>query len=111
MAIVVDAVAAVLTPVGKICGAVVTDAAGETLGPIAELMVEGGSGRIVYAAVSVGGVLGIGEQLYAVPWQAFRIAPVAGNFALPFTRAELAATPPIDKDNWPTEASPALTIR
>jgi len=111
MATVIDAHPAVLTPVSGICGAAVTGSDGEAVGTVAELMVESASGRIVYAAVSVGGVLGIGEALYAVPWQAFQIAPVAGNFALPFTRDEVVATPAIDKDNWPIEANAALLPR
>lgn len=111
MAQVVDGAASALTPVGSICGAAITGGDGQPIGAITELMIEGGSGRIAYAAVSVGGLLGVGERLFAVPWAAFVIDPVHGQFSLPMTRAELEATAGFDKDAWPTEADPALSVR
>src|SRR6185295_16655916 len=40
---------------------------GEKLGDIKELAIDT-NGRVCYAAVSVGGFLGLGDRLVAVPW-------------------------------------------
>jgi hypothetical protein len=111
MAMVVHGAASALTPVGSICGAHVSGRDGHPIGSITELMIEGGSGRIAYAAVSVGGLLGAGEQLFAVPWAAFIVDPVHGKFSLLMTRAELEATVGFDKDAWPTGPDPAVPVR
>lgn len=97
-----------LTPVGGLVGAKVFDSAGDSLGTIVELMVESGTGEIVYAAVSVGGVLGVGERLFAVPWATFTIDPEDARLTLCQTRSEVEATAGFKIDRWPTEADPAL---
>jgi sporulation protein YlmC with PRC-barrel domain len=48
-------------------GADVKTPAGEKLGDLKELAIDS-NGRVNYAAVSVGGFLGIGDRLVAVPW-------------------------------------------
>ncbi len=42
----------------------------EDLGDMKEIMLDIGSGRIAYAVLAFGGVFGIGEKLFAVPWSA-----------------------------------------
>ncbi len=111
MARVIHGAASALTPVGSICGARITGRDGQPIGSITELMIEDGSGRIAYAAVSVGGLLGVGERLFAVPWAAFSIDPKHGQFSLPMTRADLEATAGFDQDAWPINSDPALSVR
>lgn len=89
-----------LRPVSKLCGAEVVDAAGEKLGTIVELMLDGEGGAIVYAVMSYGGTLGVGEKLFAVAWE--RLTPVEEKFSLAIDRGKLDAAPGIDKDAWPT---------
>lgn len=91
---------------GGICGADVAGADGESLGSISELMIDAGSGGIAYAVLAYGGVLGVGEKLFAVPWQAFIVEPASGAISLPVPRERLEALPGFDKDAWPTEADP-----
>mgnify|MGYP000165099482 CR=1 FL=1 len=43
---------------------------GEDLGKITDIMLDVQRGRIAYAVMSVGGFLGIGDKLFAVPWSA-----------------------------------------
>ena len=111
MALVIEGAASALTPVGSICGARITGREGQPIGSITELMIEDGSGRIAYAAVSVGGLLGVGERLFAVPWAAFVIDPIHGHFSLPMTRVELEQTSGFNKDAWPTGPDPSFVIR
>lgn len=44
---------------------------GETLGDVKEVAIDT-SGRVSYLALSVGGFLGMGNRLVAVPWDAFQ---------------------------------------
>lgn len=97
-----------IRPAGGICGANVEATDGETLGSISELMVDTASGRIAYAVLAYGGVLGVGEKLFAVPWGAFEIDAASGSITLPVRRDRLEQLPGFDKDAWPTEADPAF---
>ncbi len=45
----------------------------EDLGDIKEIMLDVPAGRISYAVLSFGGVLGMGEKLFAVPWSALTL--------------------------------------
>jgi hypothetical protein len=40
----------------------------EELGDINEIMLDMRNGRVVYAVLSFGGFLGMGEKLFAAPW-------------------------------------------
>src|SRR5262245_1280011 len=51
----------------------VVNAAGEDLGKIEDFMLDVESGRIRYAVLSFGGVLGLGSKLFAVPPEALTV--------------------------------------
>lgn len=94
--------------VGAICGAPVTNRAGEALGTIAELMIDTASGRISYAVLSYGGVLGVGEKLFAVPWDCLAVDPTSNGVMLDLPRAHLDQTDGFDKDAWPAAPDRSL---
>ncbi|MBZ0303832.1 MAG: PRC-barrel domain-containing protein, partial [Anaerolineae bacterium] len=48
----------------------VKNSAGEDLGKLTEIMLDVESGRVAYAVLSFGGVLGLGNKLFAIPWEA-----------------------------------------
>ena len=93
-----------LLPSTKICGAAVSGTDGSALGTITDFMVDHDTGALVYAVLAHGGVLGVGEKLFAVPWEAFIVDPLAGALTLNASAASLNAATGIDKDAWPTEA-------
>lgn len=95
-----------LMAASAICGSAVTGSDGEALGTITEVMIESDSGRIDYAVLSYGGVLGVGEKLFAVPWTQFTIEAADGRFLLDAQASALADADGIGKDAWPTEARP-----
>lgn len=97
-----------IRPVGSICGAAVAGADGEALGTITELMLDCDRGTIAYAVLAFGGVLGVGEKLFAVPWNAFEVDATSGDVRLAVARDALEALPGFDKDAWPTEPDPAF---
>jgi sporulation protein YlmC with PRC-barrel domain len=52
-----------------------TNAAGEDLGTVEEVLIDPMSGRIAYLLVEHGGFLGIGDELFAIPWAVVRYLP------------------------------------
>ncbi len=46
---------------------------GEDLGKIEEIMIDLDCGRVACVVLSFGGFLGMGDKLFAIPWQAFSI--------------------------------------
>jgi PRC-barrel domain len=78
----------------------------EKLGTIKEFMIDMKSGRISYAVLSFGGLLGMGDRLFAVPWQALRMDTGAHRFLLNVPKEALRHAPGFDKDHWPSMADP-----
>src|SRR5450631_4094889 len=76
----------------------VYNAAGESLGTIKEFMIDMSSGRISYAVLSFGGFLGMGDRLFAVPWQALQLDTANRRFTLNVNRDKLKNAPGFDKD-------------
>jgi hypothetical protein len=76
----------------------------ENLGTIKEFMIDMQSGRISYAVLSFGGFLGMGDRLFAVPWQALRLDPANKRFLLNVNKDKLKNAPGFDKDHWPAMA-------
>lgn len=73
----------------------------EDLGDIKEIMLDVADGRISYAVLSFGGIMGMGEKLFAVPWAALTLDTVNKRFTLDVTKERLSSAPGFDKDNWP----------
>jgi sporulation protein YlmC with PRC-barrel domain len=78
----------------------------EDLGDIKEIMLDVRAGRISYAVLSYGGVLGIGEKLFAVPWSALTLATDNKRFTLDVAKDRFEGAPGFDKDNWPNMSNP-----
>jgi len=74
---------------------------GEDLGKIEDFMIDLESGRIAYAVLSFGGVLGIGDKLFAVPWKAMTVDTDRHCFVLNVPKERLKDAPGFDKNNWP----------
>ena len=76
----------------------------EDLGDIKEIMLDTVSGKVCYAVLSYGGFLGMGEKLFAVPWQALTLDTDNERFVLNVDSAKLDSAPGFDKDHWPNMA-------
>jgi sporulation protein YlmC with PRC-barrel domain len=77
---------------------------GERLGDIKEIMLDTASGKVCYAVLSFGGVFGIGEKLFAVPWNALRLDTENKRFELNVETDRLKNAPGFDKNAWPDMA-------
>ena len=84
----------------------VRNSAGEDLGKIEEIMLDVPSGRVAYAVLSFGGFLGMGNKLFALPWEAMTLNERDHEFVLNVDKAMLENAPGFDKDNWPDMADP-----
>ncbi len=80
----------------------VVNRAGEDLGKIEELMIDLQDGRVAYAVLSFGGLLGMGDKLFAIPWKAFSLRLHEHAFLLDIPKETLEKAEGFDKDNWPT---------
>lgn len=90
-------------------GDTVCNAAGEDLGNIEDIMIDTHDGRVAYAVLSFGGFLGIGDKLFAVPWEALRIDQDNKRIVLNVEKEQLKDAPGFDKDHWPDMADPSFT--
>jgi len=89
-----------------LAGDSVRNAAGEDLGKVNEIMIDILSGRVAYAVLSFGGVLGMGSKLFAVPWNVLRVDEDEKCFVMDVDKRTLENAPGFDKDNWPDMADP-----
>ena len=73
----------------------------DDLGEIKEIMLDMRTGQVAYAVLSFGGFLGMGEKLFAVPWQALQLDTVNKRFVLNVAKDRLKNAPGFDPDAWP----------
>jgi len=91
---------------GTLTGEEVVNSAGETLGKIDSIMLDVPNGRVAYAVLSFGGFLGMGDKLFAIPWQALQLDTDNKCFILDVDKETLEGAPGFDKDHWPSMADP-----
>lgn len=96
-----DVAAGKILSSSSLTGDEVVDAAGEKLGTVDDLMIELGSGTIAYAVLSVGGLFGMGDKLFAIPWSALRVDTNEKRLVLNVNKDKLEKAEGFDKDNWP----------
>lgn len=82
-------------------GTDVKSPSGEGLGDIKDLMIDLNTGRVAYAVMSFGGLLGMGNKLFAVPMQALKQDADDKCFTLDTTKEALETAHGFDKDHWP----------
>jgi sporulation protein YlmC with PRC-barrel domain len=89
----------------KVVGMEVRNEKGEKLGKVHDLVLDTNSAKIRYAAISFGGVLGLGDKLFAVPWTSLdtRRGKDANDyyFVMAADPKMLKNSPGFDKDHWP----------
>ena len=91
-------------------GLVVYNPKDERLGKIEDLVIDPASGKIRYAVLSFGGVLGIGDKYFALPWHSLSFVTKGQTSAgtqkeshcvLDVDKEFLKNAPGFDKDHWP----------
>jgi sporulation protein YlmC with PRC-barrel domain len=86
----------------KAFGMDVEDAAGKNIGDVDDIVVDDASGRIAYGVLAFGGLLGVGDKLFAIPWRALKpSAKDEGKLVLDVPKDKLEKAPGFDKKSWP----------
>jgi sporulation protein YlmC with PRC-barrel domain len=94
----------------KLIGTDVENPQGENVGEIKDVVMDPQTGQVAYAVLGFGGILGMGEKYFAIPWGA--LAPKTpttkgaqyDRFVLNVDKERLKNAPSFDKDNWPDMA-------
>lgn len=73
----------------------------EDVGNVENIVINVLTGRIVYALLSFGGVLGLGEKLYATTWKALRFDKEIKVCVFNANRDQIELAPSFDKESWP----------
>jgi len=92
--------------VSTLIGAPVRNLQDESLGDLKDAMIDTARGKIAYGVLSFGGVLEVGNKLFAVPWDAFRVDPESERLVLDVPKDRLKDAPGFDADHWPNLADP-----
>jgi sporulation protein YlmC with PRC-barrel domain len=78
---------------GKAIGTDVHDRSGKKIGEVKDIVLEKTTNNILFAVVSFGGVLGIGEKYHPVPWSELDYDPKLGGYVVSFTADQLKNAP------------------
>ena len=77
----------------KVIGTTVKNAAGETLGHVEDVVLDKQSNNIMFAVLSFGGFLGIGEKYHPIPWSQLDYDPAQDAYVVSFTKDQLKSAP------------------
>ena len=73
---------------------------GEDMGQVQTFVVDMREGLIAFALVAFGGMLGISDKWFALPWVALEWHPETKKFVLDMPEEVLKNAPGMDKDKW-----------
>lgn len=77
----------------RVTGTKVRDASGHDLGEVKDLVLDKTSNNIMFAVVSFGGLLGIGEKYHPLPWNELNYDPDQNAYVVSRTKEQLQAAP------------------
>jgi len=77
----------------KVLGTKVTDTTGNKIGHIEDVILDKGTNSILFAVVSFGGFLGMGEKYHPIPWAALDYEPAEASYVVNYTKGQLQAAP------------------
>ena len=98
---------------GKVNGTSVYNVAGDKLGTVEDVMIDKVSGRAIYAVLSVGGFLGMGEKHSPIPWSKLKYDEVRGGYVVNLDKKKLQDAPAYDGGSeftWTPEYGRRLDI-
>ncbi|MCM2369676.1 PRC-barrel domain-containing protein [Aporhodopirellula aestuarii] len=102
--------------VSQLMGLNIQNSQGESVGEINDIVLDARTGKVRYAAVTYGGFLGVGNKMFAVPFEAFKVQvdpDEVGDddidsddyvMVLDVTQQQLEGQQGFDEENWPDMA-------
>jgi hypothetical protein len=81
----------------RVTGTAVFNTAGDRIGHVEDLSIDKVSGQVIYALMSFGGFLGIGEELHPLPWSVLDFDPDKNGYVVPLSKDELEKAPRLNE--------------
>jgi hypothetical protein len=82
----------------KVNGTSVYNTAGDKLGSIDDIMLDKNSGRAIYAVMSFGGFLGMGEKFHPLPWATLKYDETKSGYVVNLDKKLLQDAPNYDRN-------------
>ena len=79
----------------------VKNPAGEQLGTVKEVMFDLENGRVAYIVMASGGILGMGDSYFAIPWSMLTVDTDDKSVVVDVDKETIENAPGFDKDDWP----------
>ena len=95
----------------KVTGTQVYNTSGDHLGEIYDVMIDKRSGKIAYAVMSFGGLLGIGERYHPLPWATLKYDTRQGGYVVGLTIEQLQGAPTFGANEMPAWGDRAYEAR
>ena len=80
----------------RVKGTAVYDGSGDKIGTVEDVVLDKQSNRIMFAALGFGGILGMGEKYYPVPWSLLDYDEDKGGYVVPLNQDSLKSAPAYD---------------
>lgn len=90
----------------KLIGMNIQNELGKSVGEVNDIVLDASTGKVRYLAVTYGGFLGLGNKMFAVPYEAFTCHPDPDDrdetkLVLNVTQQQLEGAAGFDEDHWP----------
>src|SRR5215472_3028640 len=95
----------------EVKGTAVYDERGDKIGTVEDVVLDKLSNRIMFAALGFGGVMGIGEKYYPVPWSLLDYSEDKGGYVVPLTKDRIEKAPAYDLKDLTKHDGSLGTIR
>ena len=82
----------------KVNGTNVYNMNGDKLGSVDDIMIDKISGKAIYAVMSFGGFLGMGEKQHPLPWSSLTYDEDKGGYVVNLDKKRLENAPTMDPD-------------
>jgi len=84
----------------KVKGTAVHNPAGDSLGSIESIMIDKPSGKVAYAVLAFGGILGMGKDRRALPWNLLTYDTAQETYVVSLDPEILRGGPAYDEADW-----------
>ena len=95
----------------KVTGTNVYSTDGDHLGEIQDVMIDKRSGKIAYAVLSFGGLLGIGQRYHPLPWATLKYDTRQGGYVVGINADQLEDAPTYGGNEMPAWGDRAYETR
>ncbi|HEY1836566.1 MAG TPA: PRC-barrel domain-containing protein [Rhizomicrobium sp.] len=83
----------------KVKGTNVYNTTGDKIGHVEDVVLDKQSDHIMFAALGFGGVLGMGEKFFPVPWSVLDYSKDKGGYVVPMSKDKIEKAPSYSLDD------------